>query len=213
MEKVIDSITREEITLSKPEADPFTAETVAEQPVPQPELTTDRLVLRPFRESDAAMLQVLLQCKEIDANTRTIEHPYPDGAAKVWIGTHLPKWNEGAAAVFAIFQKSCLDEPVGAIGLEINSRDENAELGYWVGESWWGQGFCTEAAHAIVEFGFSFLGLKKIHAHHLARNPASGRVMEKIGMEKEGYMKNHFKKWGVFEDIVFYGIVADDWQS
>ena len=198
--------------MSQPEPKTDATPIVAETPVPQPKLTTERLWLRPFREADADVLQVLLQCKEIAANTRTIEHPYPEGAAKIWIGTHEENWRKGASAIFAICEKSDVDKPVGAIGLEVNSQDENAELGYWVGEAWWGNGYCTEAASAVVDFGFSFLGLKKIHAHHLARNPASGRVMEKIGMSKEGYLKNHFKKWGVFEDIVFYGVVDEDWR-
>ena len=199
----------EVVKVSQSPPEPGPAAMVAEQAVPQPQLFTERLVLRPFRDADADVVQELLQCREIAANTRTIEHPYPPGAARVWIATHHDLWNRGAAAVFAICMKADPDQPWGAIGLEINEQDENAELGYWVGKPWWGRGVCTEAAAAMLDFGFSVLGLKKIHAHHLARNPASGKVMEKIGMQQEGYMKSHFKKWGVFEDVVCYGLVAD----
>lgn len=193
------------------EAKPAPADgTTADSPVPQPEVTTERLLLRPFRDADADVVQELLQCREIAANTRTIEHPYPEGAAALWIGTHLEKWNNGEAAVFAICYLEDPETPIGAIGIQINPEDENAELGYWVGKPCWGQGICSEAAEAVVQFGFTHFGLRKIHANHMARNPASGRVMEKIGMEKEGYLKSHMKKWGVFEDIVFYGIVAPD---
>lgn len=55
-------------------------------------------------------------------------------------------------------------------------------LGYWVGESYWKKGYCTEAAKALIEFAFSRLGIVKVTAEHLSSNPASGRVMEKIGM-------------------------------
>ena len=182
----------------------------AENPVAQPTINTQRLVLRPFDEADCDTVQELLQCKEIAANTRTIEHPYPDGAARIWIGTHLPKWNRGEAAIFAITLPDNPQAAIGAIGLEINAPDENAELGYWIGQPFWGRGICSEAAQAIVDFGFQHFGLKKIHAHHVASNPASGRVMEKIGMAKEGYLKSHIKKWGVFQDVVFYDIVATD---
>jgi RimJ/RimL family protein N-acetyltransferase len=187
--------------------------TVADQPVPQPELLTQRLLLRPFREADAEAVQELLQCREIAANTRTFEYPYPEGAALAWIATHPEKWNQGASAIFAVCRQSEPQRPLGAIGLHVNPADENAELGYWIGQPWWGQGLCTEAAAAIVDFGFSFLGLKKIHAHHFVRNPASGRVLARIGMHQEGYLKGHIKKWGVFEDIVCYGLLDEQWRA
>jgi len=176
--------------------------------VPQPTLHTERLELRPFYDTDADTVQHLLQCKEIAAFTRSIDHPYPDGAAKVWIGEHSANWKNGISAVFAICLKESPQSVMGAIGLELNSQDENAELGYWMGQPFWGHRYCTEAARKIVDFGFDHFGLKKIHAHHVARNPASGRVLQKIGMKKEGYLESHIKKWGVFEDVVFYGLVA-----
>ncbi len=175
---------------------------------PQPELETDRLVLRAFKSSDEACVQELLQCKEIAANTRSIEHPYPDGAAKLWIEKQPQLWNEGKSAVFAICLKDS-GELVGAAGLEINQPDENAELGYWIGKTYWHQGYCTEAASQVMSFGFDELGLHKIHANHLKRNPASGRVLQKIGMLYEGELRGHMKKWGVFEDVVVYGLVRD----
>lgn len=175
--------------------------------MPQPTLETDRLVIRPFRDSDADTVQTLLQSRKIAANTSSIEHPYPEGAAALWIGTHAGCWARGDSVVFAITDKQQLEEVRGAIGLEIHARDENAELGYWVGEPWWGRGYATEAAKAVLEFGFSTLGLKKIYAHHHAKNPASGRVMQKIGMQQEGYMKCHVKKWGRFEDVIYYGVL------
>ena len=109
------------------------------------------------------------------------------------------------AAVFAICEKDHSHFPIGAIGLEINAKDENAELGYWIGESWWGRGYCTEAARTMVDFGFSTLGLKKIHAHFMAKNPASGRVLQKIGMVKEGFMKSHIKNGASLRTLSFLG--------
>ncbi|MDG2014924.1 MAG: GNAT family N-acetyltransferase [Pirellulaceae bacterium] len=185
----------------------FDSTELSEEAIPQPNLTTERLTMRPFWEADAEQVQSLLQCREIAANTISIEHPYPAGAARIWINTHQKKWQGSEAAIFAICENTNTHTPVGAIGLEINAKHENAELGYWIGESWWGRGYCTEAAQALVDFGFSTLGLKKIHAHFMAKNPASGRVLRKIGMEKEGHMKSHIKKWGIFEDVIFFGTV------
>ena len=183
------------------------------EPVCQPQLETARLLLRPFTTNDAPIVQELLQCREIAAYTRSIEHPYPAGGAEKWIGEHKELWNEGKAAVFAICEKVNPDSPVGAVGLQINSADENAELGYWIGQPWWGRGFCTEAAEATMRYGFAHFGLHKIHAHHMTRNPASGRVLEKIGMRQEGQLRGHIKKWGQFEDVVFYGLLSSELED
>ncbi len=175
----------------------------------RPTLETQRLVLRPFQPSDAAAQQILINDKEIAANTRSIDFPYPEGAALKWIEQHFKMWLDGKSAIFAICLKKD-GQLVGAIGLEISPPDENAELGYWLGRKFWNQGIATEAAQAVVRFGFQTLSLHKIHAHHVTRNPASGRVLEKIGMVREGLLRHHIKKWGTFEDVAFYGILKSD---
>ena len=175
----------------------------------RPTLETKRLVLRPFSPSDAEAQQVIINDREIAANTRSIEYPYPEGAALAWIGKHAELWKKGESAIFAICLKSN-GKLTGAIGLEIEEQDQNAELGYWLGRNYWGQGICSEAAAEVVRFGFETLALHKIHAHHMTRNPASGRVLEKIGMKKEGLLRSHVRKWGVFEDIEIYGMLASD---
>ena len=64
----------------------------------------------------------------------------------------------------------------------------------------------------MLRFGFEQLALYKIHAHHMTTNPASGRVMDKIGMKKEGLLRGHVRKWGQFYDVLFYGILRTDYQ-
>jgi RimJ/RimL family protein N-acetyltransferase len=182
---------------------------LAEFAVPQPSLETKRLVLRPFELNDARDVFRICSQKEIAANTRTIPHPYPQEEAAKWISKHQKLWESGKAAVFAICQK--LDQRlIGAIGLSINQEDQNAELGYWIDTPFWNNGFCTEAGQAVVRFGLIELSLHKIHAHFMTRNPASGRVMVKIGMKREGLLREHVRKWGVFENIVLYGMLKSD---
>ncbi len=181
----------------------------ASVPDSRPELNTKRLRLRPFGLEDAQRMSILINDREIAANTRSIEFPYPDGAAAKWISHHVDLWLGGKSAIFAICNLATADL-MGAIGLEIKEADQNAELGYWLGRPFWNQGFCTEAARAVVEFGLRDLGLHRIHAHFMTRNPASGRIMEKIGMRQEGYLRGHVRKWGAFEDIMVYGILASD---
>lgn len=173
------------------------------------ELVTERLKLRRFSISDAEVVESLLNDREIASNTRSIDFPYPKGAALVWIEHQQANWEAGKSSVFAICNRKT-DQLVGAIGLEIEESDHHAELGYWIGREFWNKGYCSEAGAAVLKHGFDQLGLHRIHSHYLTRNPASGRVMEKIGMLREGLLRGHSRKWGVFEDVVVYGMLASD---
>ena len=144
--------------------------------------------------------------------TLNIPYPYEDGMAEAWIATHQPKFEAGELANFAVVLRDS-GELVGAIGMGIERRFDRAELGYWIGKPYWGQGYCTEAGQAMVAFGFTDLALNRIHACHLARNPASGRVMQKLGMSREGLCRQHVKKWDRSEDLVLYGILKSDWDK
>ena len=178
----------------------------------QPELTTERLLLRPFALADAPIVQQLAGDEAIASTTGTIPHPYEDGMAEEWIGTHPKAFEEGEGVVFAI--TLCEDKTlIGAIGLTIERDHERAELGYWIGKPYWGNGYCTEAARAVVQFGFEDLELNRIYATHFARNPASGRVMAKTGMTREGCRRQHFQKWGVLEDLITYAILRSEFGS
>ena len=155
-------------------------------PDTRPTLTTERLLLRPFQQSDVEDVGIQINDREIAANTRTIEYPYPAGEAARWIGTHHSLWVEGKAAIFAV----CQLEPgtlMGAVGIEIDESNQNAELGYWIGRQFRNQGYTSEAASAVVDFGLHTLSLHKIFAHAMTRNPASSRVMERIGMKRKGF--------------------------
>ena len=173
-------------------------------------LETARLLLRPFALSDASDVQRLAGNRAIADTTLNVPHPYEDGMAEEWISTHQPGFEAGEQAVFAATLKAGGDL-IGAVGLTIVSEFDRAEMGYWIGVPYWGHGYCTEAARRILEFGFCDLELNKIHASHLDRNPASGRVMQKIGMSHEGIARQHVKKSDKYEDLVLYGLLRDEW--
>lgn len=175
----------------------------------QPVLETARLTLRPFRLSDAADVQRLAGDRTVAANTLSIPHPYPNGAAEAWIQSQSEQFTQGKAAVYAITLR---DTQVlcGSIGLGINPDFNLAELGYWVGLPYQNHGYCTEAATALLDFGFRELGLNRIQATHFTDNPASGRVMEKIGMSYEGCRRQHTNKWGELKDIKLYALLKSD---
>ena len=178
-------------------------------PASIPRLTTTRLVLRPLTLADAADVQRLAGDRAVAETTATIPHPYPDGAAEAWIGTHADRYARGAGVVFGIerLEDGAL---VGAIGLEINAEMQRAELGYWIGVPYWNQGYCTEAALAVVRFAFDVLGLRRVFAQHYGRNPASGRVMDKVGMRHEGTLRQHTVKWGTIDDMEVYGVLRGE---
>lgn len=179
---------------------------------PRPTLNTQRLVLRPFEMSDAPAVQRLAGTKEVARTTAKVPHPYLDGMAESWIGTHQRSWTLGEAAQFAITLKET-GELVGNISLVISKGHRRAELGYWIGAEFWNRGFATEAAGAVIEFGFKRLNLNKIAARHLDINAASGRVMVKNGMTQEGHLKQEFLKDGKFHGMVVYGLTVQEWEQ
>jgi RimJ/RimL family protein N-acetyltransferase len=176
---------------------------------PQPDLITPRLTLRAFRAADAPAVKRMAGDRAIADTTLNIPHPYEDGVAEAWIASHAGLRERSASVTYAV-TRTADDALLGAIGLTLREDQGRAELGYWIGRPYWGKGYATEAAGAMIAYGFERLRLHRIHACHLSRNPASGRVMQKAGMRLEGTLRGHVKKWGVFEDIVVYGILRDD---
>jgi RimJ/RimL family protein N-acetyltransferase len=175
----------------------------------QPSLETCRLVLRPFELDDAPEVQRLAGDRAIADTTLNVPHPYEDGMAEEWIASHAPGFEAGMLATFAIVSREA-PQLIGAIGLRIEHEFDRADLGYWIARPFWNMGYATEASVAILRYGLADLGLNRITARHLARNPASGRVMEKAGMRYEGTLRQDVKKWGRFEDTVHYGMLRSD---
>lgn len=177
----------------------------------QPTLLSRRLRLRPFSVADAADVQRLAGAREIADTTLNVPHPYEVGMAEAWIKTHAARFAEGKLVAYAI---TGLDngDLLGAVSLVPQPAHCSAELGYWIGVPFWGRGYATEAAGRLMDYGFSDLGLNRIEAHHLARNPASGRVMQKLGMRYEGTLRQKVRKWGRFEDVAMYGLLAAEWR-
>jgi [ribosomal protein S5]-alanine N-acetyltransferase len=143
--------------------------------------------------------------------TLTVPHPYEQGVAEEWIAGQEAAWSSGERLVLAVTTQA--DGLVGAIGLHFASEHQRAELGYWIGVPYWGRGYATEAAAALLSFAFGDLGLRRVVAHHFSRNPASGRVLQKLGMRHEGSLRDHVLKWGAFEDLEIYGILAGEWAG
>ncbi len=179
----------------------------------QPTLQTERLILRPIEIADAVVVQKLAGNPDVSLKTANIPYPYEDGLAEKWIASVAEQYSAGKQVTFAIAKRdgdSPQGELIGAIGLMIDPEQELAEMGYWVGKPYWENGYCSEAAKAILAYGFEKIGLRRIQAHHFSSNTPSGRVMRKIGMTHEGHMREFFKRGNEVHDIEYYGILRSE---
>ena len=177
-----------------------------------PVLQTRRLTLRPFSLADAPEVQKLAGQPEVALMTIHIPYPYPDGAAEAWIATHAAGYEQGTTFIFAITHGEG-GTLMGGISLMADRDNGTAELGYWLGIPYWNQGFATEAAEAVLAYGFETLGLRRIYARYFRHNPASGRVMRKLGMIYEGRNREAQRRAGRVSDEECYGLLAEDWRA
>ena len=175
-------------------------------------LLTPRLRLRPFTLADAPEVQRLAGDFAVADTTLSIPHPYDDGVAEEWIRSLADEQAAERQIVFAITDRATA-ALLGATGLILRPEHARAELGYWIGQAFWGRGYATEAAGAMLRFGFAALGLHRMYAGHFARNPASGAVLRKLGMRQEGVARGHVRRWERFEDLVQYGILREEFDS
>lgn len=172
-------------------------------------LQTERLTLRTYDLSDISALVPLIGAREVAATTLRIPHPYTESDAREFIAGTQEDLARGTELRLAITLKQS-NTLCGGVGLRIEPDHRRAELGYWLGVPFWGKGYATEAARAVVQHGFRALGLHRIFASHVPRNPASGRVLRKVGMRHEGILRGHILKWGEYLDLEMYGMVASD---
>lgn len=182
----------------------------------QPTLLTSRLILRPFTLADAATVQRLAGEREVAAMTLSIPHPYTDGIAAAWIATHSQAFQTREAITFAVVRRE--DNTLcGCVSLRFPTVDavttNTAELGYWIGKPYWGKGYCTEATSRLLQYGFEDLGVEAVYASHFVRNPASGRVMRKLGLHYRGFVAKKVEKWGNWEDVYQYDLTRTAWQT
>ncbi|MEC5425787.1 GNAT family N-acetyltransferase [Virgibacillus sp. C22-A2] len=172
-------------------------------------IETNRLLLRLFKESDAPEIAKLCNNYNIYKNTLYLPYPYSTEDALLWIKNHLANFKEDKSYEFAITDK-ITGELYGAIALTNNQKFKNGEIAYWMGEEYWGNGYATEAAKAVVDFAFIEKQYHKVFARYFASNLASGRILEKIGMRKEGVLRNHVLKENKYIDLVYYGILKSE---
>ncbi|MCL1039342.1 GNAT family N-acetyltransferase [Shewanella submarina] len=170
-----------------------------------PILESQRIVLRPYRQSDAKSIQKLAGATVIAEMTANIPHPYLEGMAEDWISKHEP-WFQNREAVVLAIQLADTGEHIGAISItQIDGLSGN--LGYWLGVPYWGNGYCSEAASLVVKYGFNKFGLDLIYARHLPENLASGKVLSKNGFVFKGEVLIGGR------ELLHYELPISQWQN
>ena len=161
------------------------------------------VLLRKWRLTDAENLALLANNPNIAKNLRdSFPNPYTVEHAKQFITMALSKEPQ---TIFAIEYGGNL---VGGIGLHPQNDiyRTNAELGYWIGENFWGKGIVTKAIKKILPIGFSLPNIERIFAVPFGSNIGSQRVLEKTGFTLEAKLSKTLIKNGVFEDELIYAI-------
>lgn len=173
-------------------------------------IETERLILRPLTLDDApAMFTNWVTDQEVARYVTWDIHTSLEETREL-LSLWVKQYDQPDVYIWGMVIKET-GELIGTFAFTgVSDRDQVAELGYAIGKNWWNHGYTTEAGLAILSFGFDQLGLNRIQAVHDVRNPASGRVMEKLGMTYEGTIRQARLVKGHFVSICLYGILAQD---
>jgi len=180
--------------------------------ISQPSLETEDLILRPFDRSDVDELIYVNGEIRVSGMTRTIPHPYTAADAQRFIEVCATAWDAGTGPRYAITVRSS-GRLIGSCGCTVDAIDLRAELGYAIHPDFWGHGYASQAARAVTACVFTHLPLRKLCAHYLAHNVASGRVLEKLGFVKEGLLRGQAYKHGIEYDLVALGLLRSEWRG
>ena len=175
-------------------------------------METPRLALRRFREGDLDSVFILVSDLAVAKWTARIPHPYERNMAEEWFRAGERLWDEGRSLTLAVTLRDG-GTVIGAASLEIEDEAGRAELGYYLGRPYWGRGFMTEAAGAILTYGFETLGLSTVHADAFTENDASARVLKKLGFVENGPDLLEAPARGGMVEVVARSIDKDAWAA
>lgn len=173
-------------------------------------LQGEALLMRPLTSDDSADIHALVQAKAIGENT-FVPVPYPPEAAEEFTRTRRELWEKDEAYVFGIIEREG-GRFAGCMGMHPVYEHFRAEVGYWIGQPYWGRGLASEALRLLIQFGFMTLKLNRVEAGHFEHNVASGRVMQKAGMRYEGLRRQFVWHRDRFRDLHWYAILREDYE-
>ncbi len=170
-----------------------------------PLLAAERLVLRAPCAADIGAVAALANDRRLAANTARIPYPYGVADAEQFIASANQRDGEASFVI-------CLDNaPIGACG--IDPRGDGIELGYWLGTAYWGRGFATEAARAVIDYAFGELAHETLQAGARVSNPASRRVLEKCAFQWTGVRLTRIRAINSAAPVDRFRLDCGLWQS
>ncbi|MBC7814664.1 MAG: GNAT family N-acetyltransferase [Burkholderiales bacterium] len=172
---------------------------------------TPRLLLRRLDTDDISAVHRMLNDEDVARMLIGIPHPISREWTGDWVTDIDAAIEWGIAFNFAITRKSD-DALMGCVGLDLNAEYRRAELGYWIGRSYWGQGYATEAARRMLRFGFDEIGLNRITSTVFPHNSVSAHVLDKLGMKYEATLRRSIFKWDHYEDLDCYGLLKSEFK-
>jgi len=179
-----------------------------------PTLLTPRLCLRGLEESDAPRLFEHASNPNMTPYVTWDNHRSIDDSRQFILNHAAEHYLQAVPEPIAVCHRDDPADLVGMVGCTWAARAHQVmELGYWIAEPFWGRGYATEAARALIDWVFSTYTVNRIQAHFMVQNPASGKVMEKLGLQYEGTFRSAVLRHGRFSDVSFYAILRDDWAA
>lgn len=174
-------------------------------------LSGNGFYFRKLKKSDAESIYQHVKDKEICRYTKNIPSPYHKKDAISYIKKSVQGWKKGVGYAFGIV----IDEKVvGVCGLaKVDKKNRSAELGYWLGKKYWGQGITTAASRKVLEFGFKQLKLHRVSIMHLEENIASRKVIEKLGFHPEGLERDRTFRFGRWHNLCWYGMLEEEYRK
>ncbi|OAL54922.1 acyl-CoA N-acyltransferase [Pyrenochaeta sp. DS3sAY3a] len=198
------------------ESQPGSNKATEDSPLPQPIITTSRLIVRPLHLQDAQSMSTAGNDPLVSKYmTLTFPNPYDLKAANTWINMNLT----APINHFGICERSFPDIIIGGIGLKPGADvyAHTAEVGFWIGREYWGKGYTTEVLEAFTRWSFEKWTkdgqrLRRLWGGVVSGNSGSMRVFQKTGYSVEGVMKAHCEKNGEVMDYHLFGMPKGDWE-
>jgi len=177
-----------------------------------PIITTPRLVLRWISEDDIDSLYAIFSDPQVMRYWSTV--PLPNREAAAELQREIAEGNESEKMFKWGVALRDSGSVIGTATLfNLNLDNGRAELGYAMGRAYWGKGYMNEALEALVSHAFEVMGLRRLEADVDPRNAASIRTLERLGFQREGFLRERWHVNGEIQDALFYGLLRHEWVA